>query len=156
MAAQEKNGALVGLWFEGQKHFGLTPDTEGETPALLMARRWVAAYFAGEALPEMPPVNPQGTAFQKRVWAALREIPYGQTVTYGDLAKRLSSSPRAVGSAVGRNPISLILPCHRVVGAGGQLTGYAGGLDRKTALLEMEREQKPRRTPGDGCPCKGR
>jgi len=86
------------------------------------------------------PLEPPGTAFQKAVWALLTEIPYGKTVTYGDLARRLSSSPRAVGGAVGRNPISILIPCHRVVGADGSLTGYAGGLAAKKLLLALEEE----------------
>ena len=107
-------------------------------PVLQMTRAWVEAYFAQKPLPGMPALAPRGTDFQQRVWRMLREIPCGQTTTYGELAKALRSSPRAVGSAVGRNPISLLIPCHRVVGAGGQLTGYAGGLDRKQYLLQLE------------------
>ena len=148
MAAQEKNGSLTGLWFRGQRHFGLTPDQAGETPALRMARQWVSAYFAKAPLPPLPPLAPQGTAFQQRVWQALRDIPPGQTVTYGHLAGQLASSPRAVGGAVGRNPLSLVIPCHRVVGAGGQLTGYAGGVARKAALLALEAANE--RTVRDG------
>jgi len=137
-AVQEKGGALTGLWFEGQKHFGLTPDREGECPVLVQARQWVAAYFEKKPLPPLPPLDPQGTPFQKRVWNLLKTVPYGETVTYGELARRLHSGARAVGAAVGRNPLSLILPCHRVLGADDRLTGYAGGVDRKKALLEME------------------
>lgn len=85
------------------------------------------------------PLAPRGTAFQRRVWDALLAIPYGETRTYGELAAALGSSARAVGSAVGKNPVSVIIPCHRVLGAGGSLTGYAGGLDRKRALLALER-----------------
>ncbi|MCQ2287460.1 MAG: methylated-DNA--[protein]-cysteine S-methyltransferase, partial [Bacteroidales bacterium] len=103
------------------------------------------AYFSDEnpCVKDLP-LAPQGTAFRQSVWKALCEIPYGTTITYGDLAQRLSSasgryvSPRAVGNAVGRNPISIIIPCHRVVGADGSLTGYAGGLERKRFLLRLE------------------
>ena len=121
--------ALTGLWFDGQKHFarGLEEKREAKDP-----------YFAGEMPDFTPPLALRGTPFQERVWAALLEIPRGQTVTYGELAARLSSSARAVGGAVGKNPVSLIVPCHRVLGAGGRLTGYAAGLDKKRALLALE------------------
>lgn len=137
-----EDGALIGAWFLGQRHFApnLPADLPtGEDAALRAARAWVEAYFAGRRPdPAAVPLAPRGTAFQRRVWALLRGIAYGETVTYGELARRLGTSPRAVGGAVGRNPISLIVPCHRVVGADGALTGYAGGLDRKTFLLRLE------------------
>lgn len=140
---------LVGAWFYGQRYFarGLE-DAEknagrgasADSPVLLAARCWLDAYFAGER-PGVAglPLAPRGTAFQLRVWDALLAIPYGETRTYGELAAALGSSPRAVGAAVGRNPISVIVPCHRILGADGSLTGYAGGLERKRALLEIER-----------------
>ena len=141
-------GALTGLWFKGQMYeqAGLEkqPRSEAETPedraVLAKAARGLDGYFAGKA-PEIDfPVQPQGTAFQKQVWAALREIPYGETVSYGTLAKRLGCrSARAVGAAVGRNPVSVLIPCHRVLGSSGALTGYAGGVERKKALLKLER-----------------
>ena len=138
------DAGLTGAWFYGQRHFarGLgdaEKSAEAEVPALAAARRWLDAYFAGER-PGVDDVTlaPRGTAFQRRVWDALLAIPYGETRTYGELAAALGSSPRAVGSAVGKNPISVIVPCHRVLGAGGSLTGYAGGLTRKQALLELE------------------
>ena len=138
------DGGLMGAWFYGQRYFargleGAEKDVEAETPVLAAARRWLDAYFAGErpGVADLP-LAPRGTAFQRRVWGALLAIPYGETRTYGELAAELGSSPRAIGTAVGRNPISVIIPCHRVVGAGGSLTGYAGGLDRKQALLELE------------------
>lgn len=132
--------ALVGLWLEGQKYFGAGLDlTPGESPVFEAAKRWLDRYFAGERpSPEELPLDPRGTEFQRRVWALLCEIPCGQTTTYGELARILESSPRAVGSAVGRNPISIIIPCHRVLGANGSLTGYAGGIERKRWLLEHE------------------
>ena len=142
------DGGLMGAWFYGQRYFarGLEGAEKNErrgvpfdSPVLLAARRWLDAYFAGER-PDAAdvPLAPRGTAFQLRVWDALLSIPYGETRTYGELAAELGSSPRAVGAAVGRNPISVIVPCHRVLGAGGSLTGYAGGLARKQALLELE------------------
>lgn len=112
----------------------------GEEPdSLRLARRWLDAYFAGQAPdPAALPLAPVGTPFRRRVWRALLDIPYGRTVTYGALAAALGTSPRAVGTAVGRNPISILIPCHRVVGADGSLTGYAGGLAAKGFLLALE------------------
>ena len=137
--------ALVGLWFAGQKHFGAGLD--GETaekplPVFDQADRWLDVYFSGREPDFTPPLHLRGTAFQQSVWLRLLEIPYGHTVTYGAIAASLglpSKAARAVGSAVGRNPLSLIIPCHRVVGADGSLTGYAGGIERKARLLEMEK-----------------
>lgn len=138
--------AITGLWLEGQKYFcaGLSEDVkEKDLSVFSQAEAYLAAYFSGSPLPPLPPLRPAGTAFQRAVWALLAEIPYGQTRTYGALAAELrrrgtSAAPRAVGAAVGRNPISILIPCHRVVGAGGSLTGYAGGLERKRFLLELE------------------
>ena len=142
--------ALTGLWFQGQKYEGAgVPEnapTDETLPVFETARAWLRAYFAGEALPELPPLRPAGTAFQQAVWRQLMTIPYGEASTYGWLADELEpvlghpTSARAVGSAVGRNPISLMIPCHRVVGSGGSLTGYAGGLERKEFLLALEGE----------------
>ena len=137
---------LTGLWFTGQKHFGGDAIPLGEAPVFSFTRLWLDAYFAGTVPGELPPLAPEGTPFQKEVWDLLLEIPRGETATYGQLAKELSrrqgrrTSPRAVGSAVGRNPVSIMIPCHRVVGANGSLTGYAGGLERKKWLLEWEAE----------------
>lgn len=143
--------ALTGLWLEGQRYFGgssgekLCPG-QPDLPAFQCARDWLERYFAGErpAMGEIP-LAPWGTPFQRAVWDLLCQIPYGTVTTYGALAQLLARqlgrpvpAPRAVGSAVGRNPISILIPCHRVVGAGGSLTGYAGGLDRKRWLLEHE------------------
>ena len=106
------------------------------------AVRWLDDYFSGN-IPNAPPdLAPSGTPFQLRVWKSLLTIPYGQTVTYGQLAGQLDSSPRAIGAAVGRNPISLLIPCHRVVGSQNRLTGYAGGLDRKQYLLTLEQKRR--------------
>ena len=146
LAADEEG--LTGLWFDGQKYFARTLPkeyAESETPVLREAKRWLDIYFSGREPDFMPPLRPVGSAFQQAVWALLLEIPYGQTVTYGQLAKRLAAqrglvqlSAQAVGGAVGHNPISVIIPCHRVLGAKNQLTGYAGGLDVKTFLLKLE------------------
>lgn len=138
---------LTGLWMEGQKYFarGLDPHSQaGQTPALRAARQWLDCYFGGKEPAAAVPLHLTGTPFQRAVWEALRAIPWGQTVSYGALARQLEArgfgrvSARAVGGAVGRNPVSIIVPCHRVVGADGRLTGYAGGLERKRWLLELE------------------
>lgn len=145
----EKDQCLAGLWLKGQKYYLSTikdePVQEKETVLLAKAKRWLDEYFSGRQ-PSilMLPLAPQGTAFQRTVWQLLCQIPYGQTKTYGQLAREaealrgMPSSPRAVGAAVGHNPISIIIPCHRVVGAKGRLTGYAGGLDKKILLLQHE------------------
>ena len=139
---------LRGLWFAGQKYFarGLAAETaEQETPVLAEAKRWLDVYFSGREPDFTPPLHPAGSAFQRAVWALLLQIPYGRTTTYGALAKALSAarglpgmSAQAVGGAVGHNPVSLIIPCHRVVGANGSLTGYAGGIEKKVRLLVLE------------------
>lgn len=137
---------LTGVWIEGQAYFGGCggPLRAGEAPVFSAVRRWLEAYFAGSDPGAVPALAPEGTEFQQRVWAVLRTIPRGQTVTYGDIARKLEeqtgrkTSARAVGGAVGRNPISILIPCHRVVGAGGSLTGYAGGVERKLWLLRHE------------------
>ena len=141
---------LTGLWLEGQKDFARTlkgkMPLQEEPPVLQAAKRWLDRYFAGER-PKIDdlPLAPEGSRFQQEVWKLLCEIPYGSVTTYGELArkiaaiqKRPSMSPQAVGSAVGRNPISIIIPCHRVVGTSGSLTGYAGGIGKKIQLLERE------------------
>ena len=132
--------ALIGLWFSGQAHFGagLRGAEEGDCAVLREAKAWLDDYFAGKAPETLPKLRPRGTEFQKKVWAALMRIPRGETVTYGALAEKLGSHARAVGGAVGRNPISIMIPCHRVVGKDGSLTGYAGGTERKAALLKIE------------------
>ena len=136
---------LTGLWFEGQKYFARGLDAEHEEKALPVfsqAARWLDTYFAGKKPESAPPLRLSGTPFQRAVWERLLEIPYGGTETYGELARQCGlsgASARAVGSAVGRNPVSVIVPCHRVVGADGSLTGYAGGIGRKARLLALER-----------------
>lgn len=139
---------LTGLWFVGQKYFaaGLPARSEErELPVFERAEAWLETYFGGEIPPAAPRLSPRGTPFQREVWALLRSIPYGQTRSYGELAAELARrrgrerfSAQAVGGAVGHNPISLIIPCHRVLGADGRLTGYAGGLERKEWLLRLE------------------
>lgn len=139
--------SLTGLWLEGQKHFPVLPadaKTDAELPVFRETAAWLEAYFSGGPLPPLPPLAPDGTPFQKRVWAYLLEIPFGKTVTYGSAADALrqqgvSASARAVGGAVGRNPIAILIPCHRILGANGSLTGYAGGIRAKEILLSLER-----------------
>lgn len=145
---------IRGLWFEGQRFFarGLPEEcTEEETPAIAEAKRWLDIYFTGKDPGFLPPLHPVGSAFRQEVWQLLLQIPYGKTVTYGDIAKRLAEktgvegmSAQAVGGAVGHNEISIIIPCHRVVGTNGSLTGYAGGIDKKVKLLESERADMSR------------
>ena len=136
--------ALTGLWFAGQKYAPVRPPETSLSPAVLaQTKDWLAAYWAGAPLPPLPPLAPAGSPFRQAVWRLLREIPYGETTTYGALAQALRAAgipaaPQAVGGAVGHNPISILIPCHRVVGSGGSLTGYAGGLARKQYLLKRE------------------
>lgn len=140
LLARNEHG-LSGLWFEGQKyHPGvLDAPRDDADPLLRQAVAALQAYFSGHAGQPLP-LSPQGTAFQQAVWQALLAIPAGQTMSYGQLAERLGrpEAVRAVAAAVGRNPLSVLIPCHRVLGADGSLTGYAGGLDRKKALLTLE------------------
>ena len=133
---------LAGVWFEGQKHHPapLAVPHQPDDALLRRAAAQLRAYFSGDALAFDVPLDLQGTPFQRSVWQALLAIPAGETRSYGALAKALGSASavRAVGGAVGRNPVSVIVPCHRVVGSDGSLTGYAGGVDRKRALLALE------------------
>lgn len=144
LLAADEHG-LTGAWFDGQKYFahGLPAErTVRETPVLAQTKRWLEVYFSGKAPDFLPPLHPAGSAFRQAVWELLLKIPYGKTATYGALAKQLAAgagmSAQAVGGAVGHNAISVLIPCHRVVGADGSLTGYAGGIDRKIRLLELE------------------
>ncbi|MCP9952252.1 methylated-DNA--[protein]-cysteine S-methyltransferase [Actinomadura madurae] len=144
----ETDGALSGLYMEMQRHrppadtFGAPGDPDSE-PFATVAEQ-LAAYFAGELTEFDMPLRLHGTPFQQRVWDALQEIPYGETTTYGELAVEIGSpsASRAVGLANGRNPVGVIVPCHRVVGSTGSLTGYGGGLDRKRYLLDFERKNR--------------
>ena len=145
------NTHLVGLWMEGQKYFGAsmpagTVVENPQHPLIQQASLWLDRYFAGKkpAISDLP-LKPQGSEFRHVIWKLLCDIPYGQTSTYGELATKAAKilgkdhmASLAVGGAVGHNPISIIVPCHRVVGANGSLTGYAGGLDKKIALLAHE------------------
>ncbi len=141
--------AVIGLWFNGQKYFGnILPERleEKEHPLLHAARRWLDVYFSGHAPDFTPPLRYDSTPFRKRVCDIMLTIPYGKTMTYGEIAAEAARrqglsgmSAQAVGGAVGHNPISLMIPCHRVVGTNGSLTGYAGGVWRKVKLLELER-----------------
>ncbi len=142
------DSGLTGLWFEQQKYYAakLGPEhIERELPVFAQAKEWLDIYFAGQEPDFMPSIHMLGSPFQIKVWQILTKIPYGQTTTYGEIAQKIAQqqglshmSPQAVGGAVGRNRVSLIIPCHRVVGANGSLTGYAGGLERKVQLLTLE------------------
>ena len=143
-----EDGALTGLCFEGQRHAPMVrelPAWHQEARAFAETVRWLDAYFSGHDPGFVPELCLRGTPFQRSVWEMLLTIPYGQTRTYGAIAKQLAAerglpamSAQAVGGAVGRNPVALIVPCHRVIGADGGLTGYAAGLTRKARLLELE------------------
>jgi methylated-DNA-[protein]-cysteine S-methyltransferase len=141
MLATRSAKGLSGLWFDGQKHHpGKIDAPTGDDELFAQLRRVLTAYFDGQPLPPLPPLDPAGTEFQREVWRALLEIVPGEPSTYGSIAARLGrpSAARALGAAVGRNPISILIPCHRVLGSTGDLTGYAGGIERKKALLELE------------------
>ncbi len=139
---------LTGLWFEGQKYYPqnlVAESSEVKLPVFTETVKWLDIYFGGKELSFTPPISLHTTPFRKVVYDILLTIPYGQTMTYGEIARILADqqgaehmSAQAVGSAVGHNPVSIIIPCHRVVGADGSLTGYAGGLDKKKALLKLE------------------
>ena len=152
LAADEEG--MTGVWFEAQRYFAakLPPEhEEGTMPVLGDACRWLDVYFSGREPDFTPKLHLIGSDFRQAVWALLLQIPYGQTVTYGELARQLAEkqgrprmSAQAVGGAVGHNKISIIIPCHRVVGTGGSLTGYAGGIDRKVKLLALEQADMTR------------
>lgn len=148
LTAAARAGKLCGLWFVGQKYYPAKTAAwthQPDYPLFAELRAWLAAYFAGKSrLPELP-LAPEGTPFQREVWDILLRIPTGQVSTYGNIAAQMARSrglermsAQAVGGAVGHNPISLVIPCHRVVGSNKSLTGYAGGLDKKKALLQLE------------------
>lgn len=141
LLAADETG-LTGLWFKAQKYFPSFSGVEyqeKETPVLTETVRWLDVYFSGKDPGFLPPLHPQGSPFRQTVWNILLTIPRGQTMTYGEIARRLGvHSAQAVGGAVGHNPISILIPCHRVVGSDGSLTGYAGGVERKARLLQLE------------------
>ena len=134
--------AITGLYLPGQKFSPKDQTKKDDLKVFRMAEQWLDRYFAGENPESQIPVRPEGTAFQRRVWNLLAQVPYGKTVTYGQLARKISPnmSSQAVGGAVGRNPVSILIPCHRCLGAGGALTGYAGGLEAKRYLLQLEEQ----------------
>jgi methylated-DNA-[protein]-cysteine S-methyltransferase len=139
---------VFGLWIEGQKYFARTLGkdvSEQNLPVFEDVQKWLSIYFSGKEPDFMPPLMPEGSPFQKSIWNILCKIPYGKTTTYGEIAKQFDlvnkgrhTSARAVGSAVGHNPVSILIPCHRVIGKNGDLTGYAGGINTKRKLLQME------------------
>lgn len=142
---------LTGLWFDGQKYFGAgfwedkRNYEQKELPVFEETIRWLDLYFRGKEPDFLPELSLRGTEFRKEIWKLLLEIPYGKTTTYGELAEKiakkkglLAMSAQAVGGAVGHNPVSILVPCHRVVGSDGSLTGYAGGMEKKLALLTLE------------------
>lgn len=147
LLAADETG-LTGLWFEGAKHYGagLDPEhEEKEMPVFDTVRKWLKMYFDGQEPDFLPPIHMIGSPFRIRIWEHLLKIPYGQTMTYGELAGRIAEergiarmSAQAVGGAVAHNPISIIIPCHRMVGTDGSLTGYAGGIPKKAGLLKLE------------------
>ena len=141
--------SLTGLWFVGQvndakEHSDI--EIKDDLPIFRKVENWLEGYFSGKHTPITISLQPKGTSFQQRVWQILQEIPYGETTTYGEIAQRIAKekgvetySSQAVGQAVGKNPISILIPCHRVLGKNGALTGYAGGVYRKEQLLQLER-----------------
>ena len=141
--------SLTGLWFVGQvndakEHSDI--EMKDDLPIFGQVETWLESYFSGKQTSITIPLQPKGTSFQQRVWQILQEIPYGETMTYGEIAQRIAKekgvetfSAQAVGQAVGKNPISILIPCHRVLGKNGALTGYAGGVHRKEQLLQLER-----------------
>lgn len=151
-----QDGSISALYMDAQRHapgaeaLGL-PGEPDEEPFATAAGQ-LAAYFAGELTEFDLPLAPAGTDFQRRVWNGLRAIPYGQTISYGELARRVGNpaASRAVGLANGRNPIAIVVPCHRVIGTDGSMTGYGGGLDRKRFLLALERDTAPQRRASGG------
>ena len=148
LLAADQTG-ITGAWFENQKYYAHSLDaehTEKVTPILEDTKRWLDLYFSGKEPDFMPSLHPSGTPFQMEVWDILRQIPYGTTITYGAVAKEIARrrgiprmSAQAAGGAVGRNPVSILIPCPRVVGSNGSVTGYAGGIDRKIKLLALEK-----------------
>ena len=141
--------SLTGLWFVGQVNDAKDNsdiEIKDDLPIFGQVETWLESYFSGELTPIKIPLQPKGTVFQEEIWKILQEIPYGETMTYGEIAQRIAKercvatySAQAVGQAVGKNPISILIPCHRVLGKNGALTGYAGGVHRKEQLLRIER-----------------
>ena len=140
--------AITGLWLVGQRHFDIEVEgciTDKDLPIFDEVSHWLDIYFTGNNPGEIPAVHMNGTLFQLEVWQILQTIPYGKLITYREIAELIAKkrgitkmSARAVGNAIGRNPISILVPCHRVVGSDGKMTGYAGGIERKVKLLKLE------------------
>lgn len=147
LLAADESG-LTGLWFDGAKYYAAHLDPEHEekdTPVIVQTKEWLTVYFSGREPDFMPPLHITGTPFRLAVWTIMQKIPYGKTVTYGEIAREIASqkgllqmSAQAVGGAVAHNNISVIIPCHRVIGTNKSLTGYAGGIDKKEELLRLE------------------
>lgn len=147
LLAADESG-LTGLWFDGAKYYAAHLDPEHEekdTDVIVQTKKWLTVYFSGREPGFMPPLHITGTPFQLAVWAIMQKIPYGKTVTYGEIAGKIAAqkgllqmSAQAVGGAVAHNKISVIIPCHRVIGTNKSLTGYAGGIDKKAELLRLE------------------
>ena len=142
IAIKSDGESLLGLWFDGQR---FPASSDCVPPVVEEAKKWLDIYFSGRNPDFMPRLHIEGTPFQEKVWAILQTIPYGQTTTYGEIAKIIAKqrgidqmSAQAVGNAVGQNPFPIIIPCHRVLGVKGKLVGYGGGLDRKVKLLKLE------------------
>ena len=147
LVATPDGSALCGLYLERQKYYphAVALRDAPRLPLFVMAAVQLREYFAGARTVFDLPLAPHGTAFQQDVWSAIRDVPFGETISYAELARRCGrpSAIRAAGSATGRNPVTIIVPCHRIMGSGGALTGYAGGLDRKRALLDLESRRMP-------------
>jgi methylated-DNA-[protein]-cysteine S-methyltransferase len=161
MTAATTEHGLCGLWFDAQKHHPapLTAKPHAQHPHLLAAKAWLLEFWQRGDSSVLVALDPQGTPFQQQVWRAIRTIPAGSTVTYGSIASKLGApnAARAVGAATGRNPLGLIVPCHRVMGQSGSMTGYAGGLPRKEKLLAWEASHtKLRALPTTGQPSQAR
>ncbi|MDF1493182.1 methylated-DNA--[protein]-cysteine S-methyltransferase [Caproiciproducens sp. CPB-2] len=139
--------SITGLWLEGQKCYAATLDVhagEKNLPLFDRVQEWLAIYFSGKEPNFSIPLEPKGSEFRQSVWKILQDVPYGTVITYGSIVRRLNvigvhTSARAVGGAVGHNPISILIPCHRVIGSDGSLTGYAGGIEKKIRLLQLEK-----------------
>ena len=154
MTMASDGDALAGLWFDNQKYFAGALSGEGEEralPVFMQTKEWLDIYFNGRIPEFVPRMAFDASAFRVTVWNILRKIPYGQTITYKEIADKIARqrglahmSAQAVGGAVAHNPISIIVPCHRVVGTNGSLTGYAGGIERKKKLLILEKANAPR------------
>lgn len=148
LTIEEDDGVLCGLWVGGEKGFPAAA-LEASESARGPVADWLSAYFAGSRPDVDFPIEPSGTDYQREVWSTIQSIPYGETRTYGEIAKAVGarrgkpSAARAVGGALGKNPIMIVIPCHRIVGADGTLTGFAGGIDRKIWLLEHEKATRP-------------